>query len=216
MSFVLRYDLSGGCTQMDEVAPEVILDETILLHPEDSKTNVCIPFLLKKDYSSLEFFCSYEPKNCDETERAKQLILEGFKAYVPPESAAKAGLFRKTGQTGASEILTGISTGAFENQHSPAYPDQQYWSEYFGPLESFLPSVVSLITLSVDSPEGYLGCAHRHTPVQRIIISADYSSPGFFRHSPRGGNWRAVINAHSVVNSEVNYRLKITARNGSG
>ena len=155
---------------MGQVTHEVILDEVFCLHPDDSKTNVCVSFSLKKDYHSLEFISSYEPKKCDDKELAKQLILKGLEAYVPSE-----------------------------------------YREQYGPWEIYLPSVVSLITLSVDFSEVYLGCAHRHAPEQRHIISADFSSPGFFRHSPCAGDWRAVINVHAVVNPEVRYRLQVLA-----
>jgi hypothetical protein len=147
---------------------EVILDELIRLHPGDSRTNVCIPFFFVFYYRSLEFICSYEPKSCDDRERAKQLILEGLAAYAP--------------------------------------------NEYREPWEQFLPSVVSLVTLSLDSPGKYLGCAHRHAPEQRHTVSEEFSSPGFFRHAPETGNWRAVINVHAVVSSEVRYRLQILGK----
>jgi hypothetical protein len=84
------------------------------------------------------------------------------------------------------------------------------------PLDRFLPSVVSLVTLSIDYNGRYLGCAHRHAPEQRHIISADYSSPGFLRQPARAGNWRAVINVHSVVSGELRYHLQVLARDGSG
>ena len=162
---------------------EVILDKILYLHPEDSKTNVCIPFSLEKRCLSLEFFCSYEPKKCDDRERAKQQILAALESYVPAE-----------------------------------YRDRNNWPESCPPMESFLPSVVSLITLSVDAPAGklqeYLGCAHRHANEQRLVISAGFSSPGFFRRSPEAGDWRAVINVHAVVSREVKYRLVIIAHNG--
>jgi len=149
---------------------DIILDKIFLLHSEDSKTNVCVPFLLTRDYHSLEIFCSYEPKHCEDKERAKQLIQNGLLEYVP--------------------------------------------GEYRGQIESwenFLPSVVNLITFSLDSSGQYLGCAHRHAKTQRHVISADFSSPGFIRYSPLAGEWRAVINVHAVVSSEVRYCLKISA-----
>ena len=156
--------------QMKTAAREIILDEIIRLHPEDTGTNVCIPFTLKRDYRSLEFICSYKPKECGDREKAKQLILDGLAAYVPAE-----------------------------------------YREQCGAWEDFLPSVVSLITLSLDSSGQYLGCAHRHAAEQRHIVSADFSSPGFSRRSPIAGDWRAVINVHSVVSPEVCYRLQVMA-----
>ena len=158
---------------MGSVVREIILDEVILLHPEDSKTNVCLSFSLKKNYQSLEFICSYEPKSCDDREKAKQMILEGLEVYAPPE-----------------------------------------YRERWGPWESFLPAVVSLITFSLDAPEKYLGCAHRHANEQRHIISGKFSSSGFFRHTPTAGDWRAVINVHAVVSPEVRYHLQIAAIDG--
>jgi hypothetical protein len=80
-----------------------------------------------------------------------------------------------------------------------------------GPPEQFLPSVVSLITLSLDYNGRYLGCAHRHAPEQRHIISADFSSPGFLRQPALAGDWQAVINVHSVVCGEVRYHLRVLA-----
>jgi hypothetical protein len=78
-------------------------------------------------------------------------------------------------------------------------------------LDDFLPSVVNLVTLSVNSPKQYLGCAHRHAPEQQHVISAEFSSPGFCRHSPDAGDWQAVINVHAVVSLELRYQLRIMA-----
>jgi hypothetical protein len=83
------------------------------------------------------------------------------------------------------------------------------------PPDQFLSSVTSLVTLSVDYNGRYLGCAHRHAPEQRHVISANFSSPGFLRQPVRAGNWRAVINVHSVVSGELRYRLRVLAREGS-
>ncbi|MDR3173661.1 MAG: hypothetical protein LBU19_05380 [Treponema sp.] len=83
------------------------------------------------------------------------------------------------------------------------------------PLDQFLPSVVSLVTLSIDYNGRYLGCAHRHAPKQRHIISANYASPGFFKQPARAGNWRAVLNVHAVVSGELRCHLRVLAREGN-
>ena len=70
---------------MIQADAEVILDKIILLYPEDSKTNVCIPFSLQKNYRALEFICSYEPKKCEDKEKAKELLLAGIETYIPAE-----------------------------------------------------------------------------------------------------------------------------------
>jgi hypothetical protein len=152
---------------------EILLDKVYILHGEDAKTNICIPFRLKKDCRAIEVFCAYAPKECPDRELAKRLIDEGINRWVPAE-------YRKD----------------------------------CGPRERFLP-VVNLVTLSLDYKGRYLGCAHRHTPEQRHIISQDYSSPGFLKQKAAEGNWRVVINVHAVVSDELRYRLKITAHDGS-
>jgi hypothetical protein len=148
---------------------ETLLDEVYTLHAEDSKTNICIPFQVKRDFEALELLCFYEPKECPDRELSKRLIEEGISTWVPAE-------YRKL----------------------------------CGPWEQFLP-VVNLVTLSLDYNGRYLGCAHRHAPEQRHIISRDYSSPGFLRQKAAEGNWRAVINVHAVVYDDLRYYLKITA-----
>ena len=64
--------------------------------------------------------------------------------------------------------------------------------------ESYLP-VVNLITLSLDSSDGYAGCAHRHNPEQNHILSKSGGSPGFIPLKIAKGDWRAVINVHALV-----------------
>ena len=55
---------------------EVILDKTIHIYPKDERTNICIPFSLKKNYSSLEIISSYGPKECEDREMTKKMILK--------------------------------------------------------------------------------------------------------------------------------------------
>ena len=42
-------------------------------------------------------------------------------------------------------------------------------------IEEFLP-IVNLITISLDDPQKYRGCAHRHSPIQRHSLSRDSAS----------------------------------------
>lgn len=87
-------------------------------------------------------------------------------------------------------------------------PDER--RDRYGTWEDYAP-LVNLVTLSLDRDGHYIGCAHRHAPVQKHIISAGYSSPGFYRCPHTSGDWRAVINVHAVVSPEVRYELKIYA-----
>jgi hypothetical protein len=155
---------------------EILLDRLVLLHASDAKTNVCIPVPVEKDFESLEFECTYEPKGYDDEAAAMLSITECIQRFVPEE---------------------------YRREHRAEY------RENLGNPERFLPAVVSLITLSLDYNGRYLGCAHRHAPEQRHIISANFSSPGFFRQPALAGDWRAVINVHSVVCSEVRYHLRV-------
>ncbi|MDR1903113.1 MAG: hypothetical protein LBQ88_12650 [Treponema sp.] len=93
------------------------------------------------------------------------------------------------------------------------YVPPEYIGQY-GIWRDYLP-VVNLLTLSIDYNETYVGCAHRHAPEQRHIISAGFSSPGFLKQPALAGNWRAVINVHAVVSNEVQYRLQVHAHSGS-
>lgn len=78
-----------------------------------------------------------------------------------------------------------------------------------GSWRDYLP-VLNFVTLSLDDSEGvYVGCAHRHSPVQDHIISAAYSSPGFFRHPAGAGKWECVLNCHAVVDDPVTYSLRV-------
>ncbi len=79
--------------------------------------------------------------------------------------------------------------------------------------EYYLP-VTNLITLSLDSPEGYVGCAHRHNPEQMHILSESFGSPGFVAVNLTGGIWQAVINVHAVVTENCNCILKIIGFSG--
>jgi hypothetical protein len=88
---------------------------------------------------------------------------------------------------------------------------EKYWKN-LEPLDQFLPSVVNLVTLSVDYNGCYLGCAHRHAPEQRHIISGNFSSPGFLRQPVLAGNWSAVLNVHAVVSRELRCHLRVLAR----
>jgi hypothetical protein len=88
------------------------------------------------------------------------------------------------------------------------YVPEQFRGQYGGNWESYLP-VSNLITLSIDCPDRYLGCAHRHGGEQRHIISADYASPGFYPQAAQKGLWRGVLNVHSVVSDVVVCRLTV-------
>lgn len=71
-------------------------------------------------------------------------------------------------------------------------------------------TLVNHLTFSLDCGEQYLGCAHRHAATATHIIAPGGSSPGFIRRNVQAGNWRAVINIHSITSPEVRYSLRIS------
>ena len=121
------------------------------------------------------------------------------------------GAFRKLfiGYSYSPKLLTDRERAQIlieENLIRDADDDAQYYTD----REKFMP-LKNLITLSLDSPEGYRGAAHRQDDEQHHEIGPDSASPGFIRGSIGKGGWRLVLNVHAVVTDEVNCRIKIEA-----
>ena len=76
----------------------------------------------------------------------------------------------------------------------------------YGGWTDYLP-LVNLVTLSLDSPAGYCGCAHRHDPDIRFFIDRKEAGPGFCPPHRLAGEWKAVINCHAVVTGTCEVRL---------
>ncbi len=76
--------------------------------------------------------------------------------------------------------------------------------------EKYLP-IVNLVTLSLDSPEGFVGAAHRHDPKQEHIISKDSASFGFFPGEIKAGQWVLTLNVHALVTESCECEIKIEA-----
>lgn len=89
------------------------------------------------------------------------------------------------------------------------YAPGEYKNGY-APLEAYLP-LVNLITLSLDDPNGYRGCAHRHDPVRVHKLTANSASPGFFIRDLPCGEWEAVVSLHAVI-TDCTYTLEIFGR----
>lgn len=87
-------------------------------------------------------------------------------------------------------------TGEFINEYND-------YSEYL-PLKN-------LVTISVDSPNGYVGAAHRHNPNQTHILSENVSSVGFSAGKIVSGDWNVMINVHAVVTDYCDCVLEIEA-----
>ena len=77
------------------------------------------------------------------------------------------------------------------------------WDE-FKPLKN-------LITVSVDDPDTYRGCAHRQDKDQIHIIREDFASRGFHKGKIQNGQWKVVLNLHGIVTEVINCKLKVEA-----
>ena len=77
------------------------------------------------------------------------------------------------------------------------------WDEY-KPLKN-------LITVSLDDPDTYRGCAHRQDKDQIHIIRENFASRGFHKGKIQKGQWKVVLNLHGIVTEVVNCKLKVEA-----
>lgn len=78
------------------------------------------------------------------------------------------------------------------------YPD---WTHYL-PLKN-------LITLSLDAPDGYRGCAHRQAQQQTHVLTETTASPGFLPGALSKGAWQIVLNVHALVTDFCDCSLRI-------
>lgn len=62
---------------------KMILEETIVLTPSHSKTNVILPFNLEKDYKALEIRIEYSPKHIEDMDLAKREIEYAIEKFIP-------------------------------------------------------------------------------------------------------------------------------------
>ncbi|WP_410770199.1 hypothetical protein [Fontibacillus sp. BL9] len=92
---------------------------------------------------------------------------------------------------------------AIETYSDPAWVElhKKQWENFY-PLQN-------LLTLSLDSPTGFRGSAHRHAPEQQHIICPDWSktSPGFIAGDVPSGVWKVTISVHCVVTPDCRYEL---------
>lgn len=64
---------------------EILLDQKWTLVPEQSRTNVIVPFTVPRSFEQLEFKFSYGPKIVDDPEIILQGVTECMEKYVRPE-----------------------------------------------------------------------------------------------------------------------------------
>lgn len=72
----------------------------------------------------------------------------------------------------------------------------------------YLP-LKNLITVSLDAPDGYRGCAHRQAAQQVHILRAADCSPGFLPGKIQKGDWQLVLNVHALVTDYCDCHIQI-------
>jgi hypothetical protein len=74
--------------------------------------------------------------------------------------------------------------------------------------EEYMP-IKNLLTISIDDPKGFRGCAHRHPSEQHLFLSEHSASPGFTLGPIFKGEWQITISVHAVVTDECYYTLDV-------
>ncbi len=77
-----------------------------------------------------------------------------------------------------------------------------------GDYRQYLP-LKNLITLSLDSPAGYVGAAHRQADIQHHEISKEFASVGFDKTEILAGEWVLALNLHAVVTDECRCEIEV-------
>jgi hypothetical protein len=74
--------------------------------------------------------------------------------------------------------------------------------------------VRNLLTLSLDGPAGFRGCAHRSDRGTPFLIGRAAATPGFIPGAIEAGRWTATISAHLVVTESCTISLRVSAAGG--
>lgn len=82
-----------------------------------------------------------------------------------------------------------------------SYADYPSW-------QSFMP-LKNLITVSLDSPCGYVGATHRQAENQHHVISEKFSSVGFQKTEIRKGLWVLTLNVHALVTGKAKCIVRV-------
>lgn len=85
-------------------------------------------------------------------------------------------------------------------------PEKSYTDE---DLLRYLP-LKNLVTVSLDSPSGAVGSAHRHNDNQKHIISEVESSRGFIKQKIIQGDWNITLSVHSIVSPQIDVELEVS------
>lgn len=91
-----------------------------------------------------------------------------------------------------------------KNLLNDTHGDRELYPSY----KEYLP-LKNLVTLSLNSPYGYMGAAHRQDKDQHHIISEGFSSVGFLKSKIIKGQWTLYLNVHALVTEKCTCKVKI-------
>lgn len=77
------------------------------------------------------------------------------------------------------------------------YAPPPYENRY-GKAEDYIP-LDNLLTVTLRSPNGFVGCAHRHANNQTHFIGKTRADYGFRKTDITVGGWEITLNAHCIV-----------------
>lgn len=72
------------------------------------------------------------------------------------------------------------------------------------------PQISNMITLSLDINGKFCGYAHRHDPVQHIVVSKSFATPGFHAMAPEKGTWRLMLPVCMAATPEILYHIRVS------
>jgi len=77
-------------------------------------------------------------------------------------------------------------------------------------VKNYIP-LKNLLTLSIDSPSGNIGTAHRHQDEQKHFINRIRASRGFHPAEIAAGRWKVIISTHSIITDYTDIELTAEA-----
>lgn len=114
----------------------------------------------------------------------------------------------------ALQIKFEYSPKYLENEEQKAVLLRKAYARYMDgavPTDDYIRSetVGNFITLSLDSPDGWVGTAHRHPPKQTITISADDCTRGFIPTRIKEGQWRLTLSVFAVITETCTMNISV-------
>lgn len=73
-------------------------------------------------------------------------------------------------------------------------------------VDNYLP-LRNLLTISVSSPDGWIGTAHRHLKILDYYINEEKASRGFHPTRIIAGKWSITVSIYSVLTDYVDMQL---------